>query len=226
VPTDRAGRPAVYGIVLLAGTAGLGYELALGAAESFLLGDPVVQFTLIVGIYMAALGLGAYLSGLLHRRLRARCVDAMLATALLGGGSVPILVWVFSVHGPFRTVVYVLSAAIGILVGVQLPLLMRIVAQRHRSEEVIAKGLALDYAGALLGSLGFSLVLMPWLGLVRTTLVFGALDAVAAGCVVAAVGDGTRAGRLRLAMAVAVLGALIALIVLSARIEALADAGA
>jgi spermidine synthase len=67
---------------------------------------------------------------------------------------------------------------IGALVGLELPLLMRILKDTLDFKELVSRVLTFDYIGALVASLLFPLFLVPRLGLVRTSLVFGILNAV------------------------------------------------
>lgn len=209
-------------LLVLTGT-GLSYELALGAVESFLLGDPIVHFALIISGYMAALGIGAYLSGWVRRSLELRFVDAAIATALVGGSSAPALYLVFGLQGPFRWVLYGTTLVIGCLVGLQLPVLMRILKRSERFVDVVARGFAFDYAGALAGSLGFSFLLMPTLGLVRTTLVLGLLNLAAAGYVMGSLGRARRGMRLRAALSLGVMAVLLTLWRFAPHIEAVTE---
>jgi len=103
-------------LVVLAST-GLAYELSLGAVESFLLGEPVSSFALIISGTMVALGLGSYLSSWIKTELELRFIDAAVATATVGGASAPMLYVVFGLHGPFRFVLYAATLLIGTLVG-------------------------------------------------------------------------------------------------------------
>jgi predicted membrane-bound spermidine synthase len=177
--SERFTQVSLYVLVLIVAAIGLGYELALGATESFLLGDPIVQFALIVGLYMSSLGLGAFATERIQRSLDIRFLDATLATALVGGVSSPLLFVVFAQDGPFRLVLYVTTVLLGGLVGGQYPLLMRLLKNLERVSALIARAFAWDYAGALIGSIAFSLVLMPSLGLVRTTATFGLFQIIA-----------------------------------------------
>ena len=63
------------------------------------------------------------------------------------------------------------------LVGLEIPLLMRIMKDQLDFKELIARVLAFDYVGALIASLLFPIFLVPKLGLVRTSLMFGFLNA-------------------------------------------------
>lgn len=166
-------------VVLVIATAGLVYELVMAAVASYLLGDSLTQFSLVIGLYLSALGLGAYASRFVGDRLARTFVDVELATALLGGFSAPGLFLAFGYTDAFRLILYGLVVAVGVLVGLELPLLIRILERRLSFKDLIAKTLTFDYLGALLGSLGFSLLLVPSLGLARTSLVCGFLNACA-----------------------------------------------
>ncbi len=165
-------------MVLVIATAGLVYELSMAAVASYLLGDSITQFSTVIGVYLSALGVGAWLSRFAERRLALLFVDIELGTALLGGLSVPGLLLAFGYTGGFRFVLYATVLAVGVLVGLELPLLMRILRSELEFKELVARALTFDYAGALIGSLGFSLLLLPRLGLVHTSLVCGLLNAV------------------------------------------------
>jgi spermidine synthase len=166
----------LYLTVFVIATAGLVYELLAGALASYVLGDSVTQFSTTIGVYLSALGLGAYLSKFVKQQLARRFVEVELAAALIGGCSAPILFLAFGRAEYFSVLLYTLVIAIGTLVGLELPLLMRILREEVELEELIAKVLTFDYVGALVGSLLFALVLVPKLGLVRTSLLFGALN--------------------------------------------------
>jgi len=164
-------------MVLVIATAGLVYELVIAAVASYVLGDSVTQFSTIIGLYLSALGLGAYISKFVERRLALTFIDVELAAALIGGASAPLLFLAFSYTSAFRFILYGMVLLVGTLVGLELPLLMRLLGRELSFKELIARALTFDYAGALIGSLGFSLLLMPNLGLVRSSLVCGLLNA-------------------------------------------------
>jgi spermidine synthase len=74
-------------------------------------------------------------------------------------------------------VLYAIVVVMGILVGLEIPLLMRIVKDRYSFRDVVAHVLTFDYLGALGASLLFPIVLVPRLGLVRSALFFGLVNA-------------------------------------------------
>lgn len=169
--------PLLFLNVLIIATCGLVYELLAGTLASYVLGDSVTQFSVIIGIYLSALGAGAWLSKAVKGGVARRFVEVELGVALVGGLSAPLLLLAFSRLSWFPVVLYGVVFVNGALVGVQLPLLMRVLEHELAFEDLVSRVLAFDYLGALVGSLLFPLFFVPRLGLVRTSLVFGLLDA-------------------------------------------------
>src|SRR5262245_28928780 len=163
--------------VLIIATCGLVYELLAGTLASYVLGDSVTQFSLVIGIYLSAMGVGAWISRRIDTEIARRFVEVELGVALLGGCSAPLLFLSFARAAWFHPVLYGVVFAIGVLVGLELPLLMRILKDNLEFKDVVSRALTFDYLGALVASLAFPLLLVPRLGLVRTSLLFGLANA-------------------------------------------------
>src|SRR5262245_30781889 len=93
---NRAPLFLLYFNVLVVATCGLIYELLAGTLASYVLGDSVTQFSLVIGVYLSALGVGAWLSRFVTKRLARTFVEVELAVALLGGTSAPLLFFGFA----------------------------------------------------------------------------------------------------------------------------------
>jgi len=169
---------ALFAAVLLVSACGLAYELAAGALASYVLGDSVTQFSLVIGLYLSAMGVGAYLSRFLDRGLARAFVEVELAVALLGGYSVPVLFLAFGRVAHFRPLLWGVVLVVGTLVGLEIPLFLRLLRRRLAFKELVARVLSLDYLGALVASILFPLLFLPRLGLVRTSLALGAVNAL------------------------------------------------
>ena len=163
----------LYVNVLLLATCGLIYELLAGTLGSYLLGDSVTQFSLVIGLYLSAMGVGAWLSKHIEGNLARAFIEVELMVALVGGLSAPVLYFAFAEVSDFQLVLLGFVFAIGTLVGLELPLLMRIVQSQVAFKELVSHVLTFDYAGALVASVLFPLVLVPRLGLMRTSLLVG-----------------------------------------------------
>lgn len=168
---------------------GLVYELAAGALASLLMGDSILQFSTIIGTYLFAMGIGSWLSRLIERQLVAQFLRIELLVGLFGGlmpaglfaafTSLPV-----SSSSPFKVLLYAWVLLIGILVGLEIPIVMRILkkqfSHRYALKDLVAEVLTFDYLGALMVSLAFPLLLLPHLGLVRAGVFFGLMNALVA----------------------------------------------
>ncbi|HUF04310.1 MAG TPA: polyamine aminopropyltransferase [Aridibacter sp.] len=170
--------PLLFLNVFVVATCGLIYELLAGTLASYVLGDSVTQFSIIIGLYLFAMGVGSWLSRFVESDLAERFIDIELAVAILGGVSAPLLFFAFANVSFFSVVLYGIVFGIGALVGLEIPLLMRILKDELDFKELVARVLALDYVGALVASILFPIFLVPTLGLVRTSLVFGILNGI------------------------------------------------
>ena len=169
--------PLLFLNVLIVATCGLIYELLAGTLASYVLGDSITQFSLIIGIYLFAMGVGSWLSRFIDKGLARRFVDIELAVAVLGGFSAPLLFLSFSRVSYFYVVLYFIVFAIGVFVGLEIPLLLRILKDEIEFKELVSRVLAFDYIGALVASILFPVLFVPRLGLIRTSLIFGMLNA-------------------------------------------------
>ncbi len=166
--------------VLLIASCGLIYELVAGTLASYLLGDSVFQFSTIIGSYLFAMGIGSYLSRFLRRALIARFIEIELMVGVVGGFSSSVLFLAFAYTQDFRLALYLVVILVGVLVGLEIPLLMRILEDRLKFRELVAHVLTFDYLGALAASIAFPLVLVPHLGMVRSAILFGMINAAVA----------------------------------------------
>src|SRR3989440_3092222 len=162
----------VFISVLLVAACGLIYELVAGTLASYLVGDSVFQCSTIIGTYLFAMGIGSALSRYVNRGLAYRFVWIELLLGIVGGFSSALLMLAFAFTQGFELVLYVLVLVMGVLVGLEIPLLMRIVRDRYQFRDVIAHVLTFDYLGALGASLLFPILLVPRLGLVRSRMLF------------------------------------------------------
>ncbi len=181
-----AAEVALLASVFVVAACGLVYELAAGTLASYLLGDSILQFSTVIGTYLFAMGVGSWLSRYLERQLVAQFLRIELLVGLIGGLMPAALFALQSLATPsFRFALYALVLAVGILVGLEIPLVMRIL-KRHAGAEgngrgglktLVSQVLTFDYLGALAVSIAFPLLLVPQLGLIRTGALFGLMNA-------------------------------------------------
>ncbi len=168
-------------ITLLFGTfiiaiCGLVYELLEGTISSYLLGDSIYHFSLVIGLFMSSMGIGAWLSRFINDRLERAFVLLQMSISILGGFSALILFYAFAYIQNYEAFLYLVTISLGTMLGVEIPLIIRILKESYSLKTNISNVFTLDYIGALFAALLFPLVLVPQLGLMQTSFVFGMLN--------------------------------------------------
>ena len=180
----RRVRLARFGLLATAfavSACGLVYELALITLGAYLVGNTAKQASIVLAIMVFAMGLGALAAKPLRRWPALSFAAVELALALLGGFSVLLLYAAFAWTDLYSLPLVLVAAAIGLLIGAEIPLLMELL-QRIREQAAgaaVADLNAADYLGGLLGGLAFPFVLLPFFGQIQGALLVGAVNAVA-----------------------------------------------
>lgn len=216
--------PLLLVSVFVIATCGLIYELIAGTLASYLLGDSVTQFSTIIGCYLFAMGIGSWLSRYVNKNLLGVFVEVEILIGLIGGSSAALLFILFEHVYSFHFLLYFVVTIIGILVGLEIPLLLRILESRFEFKDLVSKVFSLDYVGALFASVFFPLVLIPYLGLVRTSFSFGMGNVLVALWMLVMMRERIPGCRWHLGMASIVLALLAAGFVYSERIMSFSEA--
>jgi len=175
-------KPWVFKACIFAtGLAGIVAEYVLATLASYLLGNAVVQWTLTLSLMLFAMGLGSRVSMYMRRNLLGRFVMIEFALSILIAVSALIPYLLSAYIQNVAPVIYLNSMLIGLLIGLEIPLVTRL---NHHLEELrvnISSVMEHDYYGALLGGLLFAFVALPYLGLTYTPIALGTINfAVAA----------------------------------------------
>ena len=215
---------ALLASVFVVAACGLLYELAAGAIASYVLGDSILQFSTIIGTYLFAMGIGSWLSRYIERQLPAQFLRIELLIAVVGG-ALPAVLFLAHAYAPqgFRPLLYGLVMVVGTLVGLEIPIVMRILKRNVQLKDLVSQVLTFDYLGALAVSVAFPLLLVPQLGLVRTGLLFGLLNAAVALWAVWLFRHELRAFKAHLMAALLVIAALFAAFWQAEQITTLAE---
>ncbi len=167
--------------VFIIAVCGLIYELIIGTLSSYLFGNSATHFSITIGLFMSAMGVGSFISRRINRSLLGWFIWVELAVGLAGGASAALLYAVFATSDFFYVAMAGLILLIGSLIGMEIPLLMRLLGGWAALKDTLANVLALDYLGALVASLLFPLVLLPQLGVLKTSFVVGLLNLLIVG---------------------------------------------
>lgn len=162
--------------VFAAGLCSIVYELLIATTVVYFLGDSITYFSLTIGLYMAALGVGAFLSKYMTGDLLLPLIRAEVTLGMLGGLSVPALYVAYSHTNFFLHTYVIFTLSIGLLIGLEIPFLTRLLERYDSLRVSIAHVLSLDYLGALIATLAFPLLLLPFFGIFRSGLILGLIN--------------------------------------------------
>ena len=153
-------------LVVIVAFCSLGYELLLAQTLTTFFGNTFNQYSLTVGIYLFALGMGGIVAGFLPERADLGPLGWVEVSLTLLGGFAPLIAGLLVAHVTFAyEAVLALIVLIGLLSGLEIPLFIR-VARRAKCKESALFVVAWDFVGTFAASVLFALLLYPLFGLV------------------------------------------------------------
>lgn len=162
--------------IFATGLSGIVAEYILSTLATYFLGDSVVQWTLIISVMLFSMGLGSRISRYLEDDLVVKFVTIEFLLSLFVGFS-PLLAYTASAYTPYTgLIIYLLAIIIGIMIGMEIPLVIRLNSELQELKINVSSVIENDYYGSLLGGLFFVFVGLPILGLTYTPFVLGMVN--------------------------------------------------
>lgn len=166
--------------VFSAGLCSIVYELLIGTASSYFLGDSIRQFSITIGLFMAAMGIGSLIARKLGDRVLGTFVGIEVGLGILGGLCIPILYAAYAYTDLYTPAMVAFIVAIGTLTGLEIPILVLAMRRFFALNVNLSNILSLDYFGALGATLLFPFVLLPLFGTFKSSLAVGTLNLIVA----------------------------------------------
>ncbi len=156
------------------------YELIFAQALSAFLENTVLRYSVTIGLYMFALGWGALMAeGRMLKTPSLNLLRVEILLTLIGGFSVMTLHTLDMIGLSrmfFILIAHALIIIIGLLSGMEIPLLMAL--SHDKSSKSENRVLAINYLGAFAGTVVFAYFFFPKIGLMPTALTIGLINAV------------------------------------------------
>jgi len=174
-----------YSAILLAaifatGFSGIVAEYLLSTLATYFLGDSILQWTMIVSTMMFSMGLGSRISKSFKKNLTEKFLVLEFILSLVVSFA-PMIVYTASAFtGSLAVLIYGFSIMIGTLIGMEIPLVMRINDEYESLRVNISNVLEKDYYGSLLGGIFFVIIGLPFLGLTYLPFFLGAVNFIVA----------------------------------------------
>ena len=162
------------------GLAGIVSEYTLSTLATYFLGDSVFQWAMIVSVMLFSMGLGSRLSKYIETSVLEKFVWIEFGLSCIASNVTVIVYSWFAFYGDTTFIIYFLSIAIGVLIGMEIPLVIRLNEQFQNLRVNISSAMEKDYYGSLAGGLFFAFIGLPYLGLTYTPIVLGTVNFIVA----------------------------------------------
>ncbi|MCP4270060.1 MAG: polyamine aminopropyltransferase [Candidatus Brocadiaceae bacterium] len=162
--------------IFATGCAGIVAEFVLSTLASYLLGNPILQWTILMSLMLFAMGLGCRISKYILHSLLDKFIFLEFALSILCGISVAICYWASTFSQNTGLLIYSFSILIGLLIGAEIPLVTRMNESYEELRINISSVMEKDYYGALVGGVLFAFFALPFLGLTYTPIALGIIN--------------------------------------------------
>ena len=158
------------------GLSGIVAEYVLSTLATYFLGDSVFQWTIIVSMMLFSMGLGSRISRYITTNLLRKFIYIEFTLSVITA-FVSIITYITSAYyGDNTIIIYGLSILVGLLIGMEIPIVMRLNDEFEELKVNVSSVMEKDYYGSLLGGIFFAFVGLPYLGLTYTPFILGAIN--------------------------------------------------
>ena len=174
-------RAYVLQIALFAtGLSGVVAEYILATLATYFLGNSVFQWTLIISLMLFCMGIGSRFTKYLTKNLFVWFIGIEFLLSLVVSYSALSSYRLAGYYDYNGVWIYGMAILTGILIGMELPLAVRLNDRYEALATNISNILEKDYYGSLFGGLFFAFVGLPYLGLTYTPFVLGTVNLLVA----------------------------------------------
>ena len=171
-PASKALQAALFAT----GFSGVVAEYVLATLASYFLGDSIVQWALTISLMLFAMGLGSRFTKQVKSNEFIWFIGIEITLSIIVSFSALIIYSIAPYTSYLGLFIYLLSFITGLLIGMELPLAIRLNQVYERIEINVSQILEKDYYGSLLGGIFFSFIGLPYLGLSYTPFVLGGVN--------------------------------------------------
>lgn len=158
------------------GLSGVVAEYVLSTLASYFIGDSTVQWALIISTMLFSMGFGSRLTQYFEKDLLQKfiLIELLLSIFVAFSSIVAFTAAAYTIYTGF--IIYLFSIIIGLLIGMEIPLVIRLNDEFQALRVNVSSILEKDYYGSLLGGIFFAFVGLPFLGLTYTPFVLALIN--------------------------------------------------
>lgn len=173
---DKLASKVLMACLFATGLSGIVAEYILATLAHHFLGNGVTQWVMILSFMLFSMGLGSRISRFIEgKELEIFIGIEFLLSILVSFSSL----FTYSIIGLGKynwIAIYVLAVLIGLMIGMEIPLVTRINGRYENLKANIASVMEKDYYGSLIGGIFFVVVGLPYLGLTYTPFLLGVVN--------------------------------------------------
>ncbi|MEE8409917.1 MAG: polyamine aminopropyltransferase [Myxococcota bacterium] len=172
--SSRTARLVLGFSMFVMGVCGIVYEYVLSVLGNYLIGSSYKEMLIVIGLMMFAMGTGSIFQQRLRKNLLDKFLTLEIILGLTGGIAATVVYVAFATSESYRVVLYGFAYLIGMLIGMEIPILIRINKEHSPTLRTnLSDILSMDYVGSLAGALLFVYVLLTRFSLARIGFILG-----------------------------------------------------
>ncbi len=166
VYNPRSKSIALKASLFATGCAGIVAEFVLSTLATYLIGNAIFQWTIVMSLMLFAMGFGSRLSRGFHAQLLDAFILIEFSLSILCAVAAEMAYGLAAFTTNIALIIYCQAFVIGCLIGLEIPLVTRLNQEYEELRVNISGVMEKDYFGSLLGGLLFAFVALGHLALI------------------------------------------------------------
>ncbi|WP_442266450.1 polyamine aminopropyltransferase [Tenacibaculum sp. ZS6-P6] len=158
------------------GLSGIVAEYCFATLSTYFIGDSVKQWSIVISLMLFSMGLGSRITKSFDGNVFKLFIFTEFALSLLVSFSAVTTYYLATQLEYVSIYIYSMAILTGMLIGMELPLAMRLNNDFQSLKLNVANILEKDYYGSLIGGLFFVFIGLPYLGLTHTPFILGFIN--------------------------------------------------
>jgi spermidine synthase len=176
MPTNKQKRNLLFSALFATGLSGIVAEYCFATLSTYFLGDSVKQWSIIISLMLFSMGIGSRITKSFNGNVFKLFIITEFTLSIVVSFSAVTTYYLASQLEYIAIFIYLLSIVTGTLIGMEIPLAMRLNNEFQSLKFNVANVLEKDYYGSLIGGLFFVFIGLPYLGLAYTPFILGFIN--------------------------------------------------
>ncbi len=173
-------RKILFSALFATGLSGIVAEYSYATLSTYFVGDSVKQWSIIISLMLFSMGVGSRITKSFDGNVFRFFLITEYCLSVIVSFSAVTTYYLASQIEYIGFYIYIMAIITGTLIGMELPLAMRLNDEFQSLKLNVANILEKDYYGSLIGGLFFVFVGLPYLGLTYTPFILGFINLLTA----------------------------------------------